>query len=98
MSLILKNFNGKFYDETDGVAIGSLLATVLANFFMGHNATLWIENFYGTRPSYCRRYVDDIISVFNNSFEAKNFLIILTQDTLKLSLPWRLKLIKSFAF
>ena len=31
-------------------------------------------------------------------FEAKEFLIILIQDTLTLSLPWRLKLIKSFLF
>ena len=40
---------------------------------MGHNEKLWIENFQGTPPSYYRRYVDDIFSVFNNSFEAKEF-------------------------
>ena len=63
-------FNGKFYDQIDGVAMGS---PVLANLFMGHNEKLWIKNFQGTPPSYYRRYVDDIFSVFNNSFEAKEF-------------------------
>ena len=29
-------FNGCFYDQVDGVAMGSPLAPVLANFFMGH--------------------------------------------------------------
>ena len=66
-------FNGKFYDQIDGVAMGSPLAPVLANLFMGHNEKLWLENFQGTPPSYYRRYVDDIFSVFNNSFEAKEF-------------------------
>ena len=36
---------------------------------MGH----WIENFQGPPPSYYKRYVDNIFSVFNNSFEAKEF-------------------------
>ena len=53
--------------------MGSPLAPVLANLFMGHNEKLWLENIQGTPPSYYRRYVDDIFSVFNNSFEAKEF-------------------------
>ena len=53
--------------------MGSPLAPVLANLFMGHNEKLWTENFQGTTPSYYRRYADDIFSVFNNSFEAKEF-------------------------
>ena len=53
--------------------MGSPLAPVLANLFMGHNEKLWIQNFQGTSPSYYRIYVDDIFSVFNNSSEAKEF-------------------------
>ena len=92
-------FNGTFYDQIDGVAMESPLAPVLANLFMVHKEKLWTENFQGTPPSYHRRYVDDIFSVFNNRFEVKeffNFINIL--NTLTLSLPWRLKLIKSFLF
>ena len=66
-------FNGKFYDQIDGVAMGSPLAPVLANLFMGHNEKLELENFQWIQPSYYRRYVDDIYLVFNNSFEAKEF-------------------------
>ena len=33
-------FNGKFYDQIDGIAMGSPLAPVLANLFMGHNDKL----------------------------------------------------------
>ena len=89
-------FNGKFYDQIDGVAVGSPLAPVLANLFMGHNEKLWLKNFQGTPPSYYRRYVDDIFSVFNNSFEAKEFFNYFNTRTS--SLPWRLKLTKSFPF
>ena len=64
-------FNGKFYDQIDRVAVGSPVAPVSVNLFMGHNEKLWIENFQGTPPSYYRSCVDDIFSVFNNSFEAK---------------------------
>ena len=53
--------------------MGSPLEPVLANLFMEDNEKLWIENFQGTPLSYYRIYVDDIFSVFNNSFEAKEF-------------------------
>ena len=66
-------FNGKFYDQIDRAAMGSPLAPVLANLFMGHNEKLWLENFQGTPPSNYRRYLNDIFSAFNNSFEAKEF-------------------------
>jgi hypothetical protein len=29
------SFNGKFYKQTDGVAMGSPLSSVIANYFMG---------------------------------------------------------------
>ena len=32
-------FNGSFYDQIDGVAMGSPLAPVLANLFMGYGAS-----------------------------------------------------------
>ena len=36
-------FNGCFYDQVDGVAMGSPLAPVLANFFMGHYEKLLLN-------------------------------------------------------
>ena len=51
----------------------SPLAPVLAHLFMGHNEKLWVGNLQGTPPFYCRIYVDDMFSFFNNSFETKEF-------------------------
>ena len=92
-------FNGKFYDQIEGVALGSPLAPILANLFMGHNEKLWIENFQGTPPN---PSIEDMSVIFFQSLiialKQKNFLIISIQITVTLSLPWRLKLIKSFLF
>ena len=52
-------FNGSFYDQIDGVAMGSPLAPVLANLFMGHHEKLSLENFQGSEILFYRRYVDD---------------------------------------
>jgi len=37
------SFNGSFYDQIDGVAMGSPLAPGLANLFMGHHEKMWLE-------------------------------------------------------
>ena len=39
-------FNGCFYDQVDGVALGfPPLVPVLVNFFMGHYEKLWLNNY-----------------------------------------------------
>ena len=88
-------FNGKFYDQIDGVAMGSPLAPVLANLFMGHNENSGLKTFRGLHhPT-----IEDMpMMFFQFLIIALNFLIISIQDTLTSSLPWRLKLIKSFLF
>ena len=44
-------FKGNFYDQVDGVAMGSPLAPVLANLFKGHH-----ENIYGWINTGIQRY------------------------------------------
>ena len=66
-------FNGCFYDQIDGVAMGSPLVPVSANFFMGHYERLWLEKYTGIQVLYYRRYVDDIICCFQNSHDADMF-------------------------
>ena len=66
-------FKGKFYDQIDGVAMGSPLAPVLANLFMCHYEKEWLNSYDVVSPSYYTRYVDDIFSVFNSHDEAKRF-------------------------
>lgn len=66
-------FNGCFYDQVGGVAMGSPLAPVLANFFMGYYEKLWLNNYTGPKVLYYCRYVDDIICCFKNSIDARLF-------------------------
>ena len=67
-------FNNDFYDQIDGVALGSPLAPTLANLFMGHHEKNWIKDFSGQNTLFYRRYVDDIFALFNNENEANTFL------------------------
>ena len=66
-------FKCKFYDQINGVAMGSPLAPVWANLFMGHYEKEWLSNYDRVPPSYYTRCVDDIFSVFNSHDEAKRF-------------------------
>ena len=42
-------FKGSFYDQVDGVAMGSPLAPVLANRLMGHHKNIWLENYKASK-------------------------------------------------
>ena len=89
-------FNGKFYDQIDGVATGSPLAPVLTNIFLRHKK-FWIKTFRGLHhPTF-----EDMLffSVFNNSFEAKELFHYINTRHPKIKFTiCRLKLIKSFLF
>ena len=43
-------FEGNIYDQIDGVAMGSPLAPVLANLFMGHHEKNWLNNYDNSKP------------------------------------------------
>ena len=38
-------FNGKFYNQTDGVAMGSFLAPALANIFIDFYESKWLNEY-----------------------------------------------------
>ena len=71
-------FDGVVYDQTDGCAMGSPLAPILANLFLGYHEKNWLNEYKnnGGRagPLFYRRYVDDIFAVFQNQNEASDFL------------------------
>ena len=73
-------FDGKIYDQIDGIAMGSPLAPTLANLFMGHHEEKWIENFTDSKPIFYRRYVDDIYAVFHNCDGADKFFEYLNEQ------------------
>ena len=66
-------FNGNFYDQVDGVAMGSPLAPVLANLFMGFHEQSWLTNYNGPKVLYYRRYVDDTLCLFDKEEHAMSF-------------------------
>ena len=47
---------------------------------MGINEINWINNYTATKPSFYRRYVDDILAAFNNKEEANDFFNYLNQQ------------------
>ena len=66
-------FDGNFYDQIDGVAMGSPLGSVLANLFMGFHENQWISDFTYSIVLLYRRYVDDIICLFYCENDAIKF-------------------------
>ena len=57
-------FNGKLYSQIDGVAMGSPLAPVLANIFMGFYESKWLNEYNLYKAKFYLRYVDDILAAF----------------------------------
>ena len=72
-------FNSKFYNQIDGVAMGSLLASVLANIFMGFYESKWINNIILTNLNFNLRYVDGILATFDKEKDSLNFLNFLNK-------------------
>jgi len=66
-------FKGTYYDQVDGVAMGSPLAPVLANLFMGHHEKIWLEQYRDSQVLFYRRYVDDTFCLFNSEWDADLF-------------------------
>ena len=71
-------FNGKFYKQVDGVAIGSPLDLTLNDAFLVYFEKNWLQNCPSDfKPLYYRRYTDDIFLLFTSPdhLEAfRNFL------------------------
>ena len=72
-------FNSKFYNHIDGVAMGSPLASVLANTFMGFNESKWLNGHNLNKPKFYLRYVDDILAAFDKEQDSLNFLNFLNK-------------------
>ena len=66
-------FNNEIYDQTDSISMGSPLAPILANLFMGYHENDWIEKAQVAKPTFYNRYVDDIFVVFEPELDAETF-------------------------
>ena len=67
-------FNGKFYNQIDGLAMGSPLAPVLANILMGFCESKRLNEYNLDKPKIYLRYVDDILATFEKEQDSLNFL------------------------
>ena len=67
-------FNGSFFDS---VAIGSTLGPVLANLFMGYHEANQLQLFKDCEIVLDRRYVYDIIFLFNLEYDADKIYLFL---------------------
>ena len=54
--------------------MGSPLAPVLANIFMGFHESKWLNEYNLNKPEFYLRYVDDILAAFGNEQDSLNFL------------------------
>ena len=54
--------------------MGSPLAPILANLFMGYHEEQWIGNYKDSQLLYYRRYVDDTPCLFQNEQDVMKFL------------------------
>ena len=67
-------FSGKFYNQINGVVMGSPLAPVLANIFICFYQTKWLNEYNLNKTKFYLRYVDDILAAFEKEQDLLNFL------------------------
>ena len=68
------SFNSKFYNQIDGIAMGSTLSPVHANIFIGFRESKWLNEYNPNKPTFYLRYIDDILAAFDNEQDSLNFL------------------------
>ena len=68
-------FDMAFYTQVDGVAMGSLLGPSLANAFLCHHETKWLNDcLEKIKKMFYKRYVDDIFVLFKRPEHVKPFV------------------------
>ena len=62
ISVSLVWFDGEYYKQIDGVAMGSPLGPTFANIFLGYHEQIWLKNCpCEFKPFIYKRYVDEIV-------------------------------------
>ena len=77
-------FNGKVFDQMDGVAMGSPLAPVLTNLFLRRHENTWLKNYQDHSNLFYRRYVDDVF-VFSTMRMMLNYSLTLPTHNILIS-------------
>ena len=69
LTLNIFEFNGEFYKQTGGVAMGSRLGPTYACLFVGYVEESMISSYTGTKPDLYKRYMDDVAGAASCSEE-----------------------------
>ena len=70
-------YNGKVYKQHDGVAMGSPLAPLLAEWFVAMVEEQVVQQSTSCKPIFYKRYVDDIFAVFHSITDRDRYFSIL---------------------
>jgi len=73
-------FGGVYYDQIDGVAMGSPLGPLFANVFMSDFERKYMDALKSLGVKFWFRYVDDIFATFDNRREAESALAFLKKQ------------------
>ena len=77
-------FNGEYYKQREGLAMGQPLSAPLANAFLCFHERRWLDQCpRAFRPIFYRRYVDDTYVIFKKKEHANEFFNYLSSHTLK---------------
>ena len=78
-------FNGKFYVQDDGVAMGSPIAPAFANIFLCHWEEIWLKKCPKQfQPLYYRRFMDDTFVLFRSQDDVKKNSISILVRVIKI--------------
>ena len=68
-------FNGRYFEQTDGLGMGLPLGPTFANIFMCFHERVWLTNCpIEFKPVFYRRYIDDTFLLFKDQSHVKLFL------------------------
>ena len=87
-------FNGFYYLQEWGTAIGTKVAPTYANIFMGKLESQLLKDWKGRPPSFWKRFIDDILCLFvGTEDELLEFLKYISayHSTIKFTCEYRLK-------
>ena len=92
-------FDGKYYSQIDGVAMGSPLGPTFANIFLCHHETTWLKNCpKAFKPVYYKRYVDDIFVLFEKPEQVSRFVNYMNKRHKNIKFSFETEKDNSFSF
>ena len=82
-------FNDRVYRQIDGVSMGGLLSCAIANIFMCHHETRWLEDCPPAfKPLFYGLYIDDIFTIFRDPSHLALFFEHLNSKHPSINFTW----------